>query len=324
MSILNLNTAQGRGPAGKKSVKLWMGVGLLAAVLGFGSTLAANISINTSNESEFGQGFTETVYCGADNPTKITVTPISSFVNSTVIPAVSELRSWVPAVGTGREFVEVGDKDESTKHLSTGVTYVDTATGSTITNGRGYWIESRTKDNYWEGSSVTAAPTDREGTTYSIFVPQVRTGSSSSYKYGFYEYDTWSDGGWRIDRAAVETSTTQNSFELGGIQISNIPDECATKDFIISAYGSGSTPLELSDVLNVKEIAVHYGPASPTRFSFDRTTTVIDGATGKVTVDVLVDEAEGYIKVLFTSAAGRLDADAVTKVIVETQDATIV
>lgn len=317
MSILNLNTPQGRGPAGKKSAKLWMGVGLLAAVLGFGSTLAASISINNSNESEFGQGFTETVYCGANNPTKITVTPISSFVNSTVIPAVSELRSWVPAVGAGPSFKEVSERSDSTKYLSTGVTYIDTATGLTVTGGRGYWIRSRTSDDYYQGSPVTTAPT-RDSTTYSIFVPQVRTGSSTSnYKYGFYEYDSWSDGRWRVDRAAVETSTTQNSFDLGGIKLSDIPAACVGVDFIISAYGSGSSPLELSDDLNVTEVAVNYAADSSPGFSFDRTTP---GATTGYLNKVAVTMDEGWIKVTFTPEAGRLLTESVTKVIVETQE----
>jgi len=324
MSILNLNSPQGRGPAGKKSVKLWMGVGLLAAVLGFGSTLAASISINNSNESEFGQGFTETVYCGADNPTKITVTPISTFVNSTVIPAVSELRSWVPAVGTGANFVEVSSS--SSTNISTGVSYPDTATGLTITGGRGYWIKSRTDNSYYDQGAATSAPTYR-GITYSIFVPQVsRTVTSYSYgrssnstKYGFYEYSSWTDGYSRLDRAAVETSTTQTSFDLGGVKLSDIPSECVGVDFIISAYGSGASPLELSDDLNVNEVAVNYAADSTPGFSFDRTTP--GATTGYLDkVAVTMNKNEGWIKVTFTPEAGRLLTEAVTKVVVETQE----
>jgi hypothetical protein len=81
MSILNLNTPQGRGPVSKKSAKIWMGVGLLAAVLGFGSTFAANITLNNgTSPTEFGQGVQQTVYCGGTVNT-LTVKPVSRFVN---------------------------------------------------------------------------------------------------------------------------------------------------------------------------------------------------------------------------------------------------
>jgi hypothetical protein len=318
MSILNLNAPQGRGPAGKKSVKLWMGVGLLAAVLGFGSTLAANISINNSNQSEFGQGLTQTVYCGSENSTKITVTPISAFVNSINVPGSDAVApTWTPATGSRGSFEDI---DDSASEYRSYARYQNPETGAYVDNQPGYWVKSRnstSSSDVYKGSSTSSAPSG-----FPVFVPQVRERGTSG-DYGYYPYSNWVDGFFSGGRDAIPASTTPAEFELGGIQISNIPDECATKDFIISAYGTESTPLELSDVLNVKEIAVHYGPASPTRFSFDRTRTVIDGATDKVTVDVYVDEAEGYIKVLFTSAAGRLDADAVTKVIVETQDAII-
>ena len=56
MSILNLNAPQGRAPRNKKSTKIWLGVGLLVAVLGIGTTFAANIVLNGNNSTESGQG----------------------------------------------------------------------------------------------------------------------------------------------------------------------------------------------------------------------------------------------------------------------------
>ena len=53
MSILNLNGPAGRAPRSKKATKVWLGVGLLVAVLGIGSTFAANISINSGTNTEF-------------------------------------------------------------------------------------------------------------------------------------------------------------------------------------------------------------------------------------------------------------------------------
>jgi hypothetical protein len=79
MSILNLNGPAGRSPRGKRAVKVWMGIGLVIAVLGVGSTLASTITINGNTNQEFGQGVQRTVYCGGKE--QIKVTPISSYTN---------------------------------------------------------------------------------------------------------------------------------------------------------------------------------------------------------------------------------------------------
>ena len=81
MSILNLNGPSGRSARSPRVVKVWVGIGLLVAVLGIGSTLAANITINGGNSAEFGQGVQRTVYCGSGASYPITVTPISSYSN---------------------------------------------------------------------------------------------------------------------------------------------------------------------------------------------------------------------------------------------------
>jgi hypothetical protein len=133
-------------------------------------------------------------------------------------------------------------------------------------------------------------------------------------KYGFYYYETWTPG--------FTAETTEDKFEFGGVNISGIPSGCDGKDFVISAYGSGAGPLELSDVLNVTEVAVNYvsGVDTPA-FSFDRTTpSANSGAAGKVTVSAV----NGSIKVLFTTAAVRPLTDSVIKVVVETQETTYV
>ena len=79
MSILNLNGPSGRSPRSKGAVKVWMGIGLVIAVLGVGSTLASTITLNNGTNTEFGQGVQRTVYCGGEQ--KITVTPVSSYLN---------------------------------------------------------------------------------------------------------------------------------------------------------------------------------------------------------------------------------------------------
>jgi hypothetical protein len=81
MSLLNLNAPQGRAPRGKNAAKAWLGVGLLVAVLGIGSTFAANITLNGGNATESGQGVQAVVYCGGTSQT-VTATPFSSYKNT--------------------------------------------------------------------------------------------------------------------------------------------------------------------------------------------------------------------------------------------------
>jgi len=80
MSILNLNGPTGRPARSNRAVKVWMGIGMVIAVLGVGSTLASTITINGGTNTEFGQGVQRTVYCGGDK--EITVKPISSYLNT--------------------------------------------------------------------------------------------------------------------------------------------------------------------------------------------------------------------------------------------------
>ena len=307
MSLLNLNSPAGRGPRSKSSSRAWMGFGLVIAVLGIGSTFAASININNNDTSEFGQGVTQTVYCGdsAEVPTDITVTPISAFVNSVDTP------TWRPPVFENKQWKEVGSASFSALNLRSFTdSYVNDATGLTETQ-IGYWVESRTSSNYYSRTAYDAIRgigTPPTG-AYDTFVPQ----EQKNGRYGFYYYESWTPG--------FTAETTEDKFEFGGVKISDIPDECDGRDFVLSAYGSGAEPLELSNDLNVTEVAVNYelGNTEPS-FSFDRTTPGANsGAADKVTVSA----ANGSIRVLFTSAAVRPLADSVTKVVVETQAASI-
>jgi len=308
MSLLNLNSPEGRSPRGKKSSRVWMGFGLIIAVLGLGSTFAASININNNDTSEFGQGVTQTVFCGdsADVPTDITVTPISAFVNSVETP------TWRPPVFENKQWREVGSASFSALNLRSFTdSYVNDATGLTETQ-IGYWVEDRTSSNYYTRSLFPVlsggGPYPPTG-VYDTFVPQ----EQENGRYGFYYYESWTPG--------FIAETTEDKFEFGGVKISDIPDECDGRDFVLSAYGSGAEPLELSNDLDVTEVAVNYelGVTEPS-FSFDRTTPGANpGAADKVTVSA----ETGSIRVLFTSAAVRPLADSVTKVVVETQAASI-
>ena len=80
MEILNLGGSyEPSARPSKKKFKVVLGIGVLAGVLGMGSTLAATVQINTGSTVEFGQGVAATTACDTD----ITVTPGTTYVNDT-------------------------------------------------------------------------------------------------------------------------------------------------------------------------------------------------------------------------------------------------
>ena len=117
MEILNLGGSfepSARSP--KKKFKVVLGIGLLAAVMGMGSTLAASITLNSSAAVEFGQGIASTTACD----TAITLTPYSTYVNDTVAAdflfssfALSDVDTSTAHCG-GKTFVIKGYTDSST------------------------------------------------------------------------------------------------------------------------------------------------------------------------------------------------------------------
>ena len=160
MSILNLNAPQGRGPVGKKSAKIWMGVGLLAAVLGFGSTFAANITLNNgTSPTEFGQGVQQTVYCGGTANT-LTIKPVSRFVNvsggsgSFAVGGITV--SGIPVTCKNMNFVlsVYSDADSSRKNIASTTFSGQTFTLSTPTV---YWTDTSTALNVIDSEKQSAS-----------------------------------------------------------------------------------------------------------------------------------------------------------------------
>lgn len=299
MSILNLNTPQGRGPIGKKSMKLWMGVGLLAAVLGFGSTLAANISINNDNQSEFGQGVSQTIYCGSGNETKITVRPISKFVNSVEIEGNDE---WRQPTFDSRRFVRV-----SSLALAFSKDVPDDETGIT-TSTKGYYVTSRDDDGddrFYVGFRAPAGDT-----IYDEFAPQVVSGNS----YGFYKYTNFKPG--RL------VDTTPSNFRVAGVSIQDIPAECQDVNFVLSAYNETGDALNLisDEDENVKEVVYKWNGAPGYGYSVSRDRNSFVG-TDLVTSNTNTDS----LTFLFRTESGTaLSTNDVKKIVVETQEDALI
>ena len=125
MEILNLGGSHDTsGPAPKKKFKVLLGVGLLAAVMGMGSPLAASITLSSGSPVEFGQGVAATTACDSS----LTVTPYSTYANRETATAGDFLFSSVT----------ISNLDTSTTDTSNGAgcggrvlvlkAYTDTAT----------------------------------------------------------------------------------------------------------------------------------------------------------------------------------------------------
>jgi len=143
VSILNLEYnggSGGRAPRNKRAVKVWVGVGLVAAVLGVGSTLASTITLNNGNATEFGQGISTTIYCGGAKQT-VQVTPISQFDNTDPNPAqafyVGQIKvTGIPSACAGVDFaVSIFDNGVTTNPLPMNADMQNSLTANVLTAG---------------------------------------------------------------------------------------------------------------------------------------------------------------------------------------------
>jgi len=74
--VLDFDDAPASRP--RKNLRLILGVGTIAAVVGVSSTLASSITLNGGGDVEFGQGIATTAACDDS----IEITPIAEFLNS--------------------------------------------------------------------------------------------------------------------------------------------------------------------------------------------------------------------------------------------------
>ena len=94
MEILNLgnseeNTAPSAGKRKSKKLKAAIGFGGLAAVTGVGSTLAAQLTLNSGSAVEFGQGVAQTVACDSDG---FTISPQTEYDNESGFFRLAEVQ----------------------------------------------------------------------------------------------------------------------------------------------------------------------------------------------------------------------------------------
>ena len=308
MSLLNLNTSAGRGPRSKKSLKMFMGAGLLVAVLGIGSTLAANITLNTpGGDTEFGQGITQTVYCGGD--ATVDVTPVSSFSNG----ITSNLSVKLVTNGSGTE-TSVHTSYSTLKQTIYGSTNTRYPKfNSLTTNISGWWVYSASTPT---PSIITAAlNTNTAPANYPVsftagltasnwyFIQEV---SAGKFKTG----STPSSTPVSFSSTPVSIADDPANFKFSGLVISNIPTACAGVNFVFSGYGdSGSAKTLVSDISVVA--AKWTGVSGSVTPSSDRTCQA--SASG-------ITATQKSSSLTFAISSGTLSAKELAKVVVETQE----
>ena len=325
MSILNLNAPQGRGAGGKKKAKIWMGVGLLAAVLGFGSTFAASITLNQpGGTTEFGQGVTQTVYCGGDQ--SVTISPISSYQNKVV-------GEGTPAVSAGTFEARIVNSSSSNSNEVSGMgsisrTTIATGSNSSSTLPRFTSDRSSAKTGWWLSSPTSSSALNPQPSLATVaaspsnyyFVQEYGSGSGKYRKASSSssESDRWDDFDvvFRNATAAIEGEVTPASFKVGGILISEIPLACEGVDFVVSSYAEtgGAQTLISGGGVDVKEVAALWTGSGSVTVSRDRTapvdTTLVTG-----------EQSSSSLKILFNTGSGAtLAASDLYKLIVETQE----
>ena len=223
MSILNLNSPQGRAPRGGKTTKIWLGVGLLVAVLGIGSTLAANITLNGGQATEFGQGVQSTAYCGG-NAVTLTVTPFSTYSNSGAgsFSTSSFKISGIP--------VSCSDTDFNISFYDTA-----TATPKTMVSGSPSLVTATVA---WFDTS-TVSPTFTAASTTPVF--PIAHGYGSAFRTDSWYYGTSCDGNDHMVGSATGHVTYTGAL-LSNSNISPSSDTCkiAYVSNVLSDGGSGN------------------------------------------------------------------------------------
>ncbi len=295
MSLLNLNSPAGQSPRGKKSMKMWMGAGLIAAVLGIGSTFAANITLNTpEGTTEFGQGVTQTVYCGGEQ--SVTVAPVSSYTNTNTIVKIK----LVDADSSSRTAPAWAQSDKQTINGNSSSSFPKfTARTTSIT---GWWIKTSDASSNLPTSKPSDYPaniTAGLNTTGWMFIAE---SSSNQYKVGD-DSDEWSD-------PSVSLSSGSTNFKLGGVVISKIPADCNGVNFVISSFGNTGNAQTL--VSDVSLVAARWTGSGSVTVSKNRKCSA--STSGSVTASQTTNSLE------FTINSGLVSANDVARLIVETQE----
>ena len=342
MSLLNLNSPAGQSPRGKKGLKMWMGAGLVVAVLGIGSTFAANISINQDETTEFGQGQTRTVYCGAydeegqrtdnDGEESITVSPISKFVNGEVRSLTRVTRAAVPAVAENSFTARFA----TSVYTSNTSDFIVSAVPTRVVNNRtGVWLTKKGTD-----SNITVA-SNQDQTTFStqqrndyVFSQNFATKRINNVDTrGFYKVNGTVAEKIVISAAiaavaqATERYEIPGDFYFKGVVISDIPDNCSGKNFIVSGYNEEDPDaqklIDLSSGTDITEVTALWTRTSSVVPKVSRDRTQFTNLTD-IADYVTASQTSGTLSLIFGNQTTQyLKTDDLYRVVIETQENTL-
>jgi hypothetical protein len=313
-----------------------MGFGLIIAVLGLGSTFAANININQDPNTEFGQGVTKTVFCGAEEES-ITVSPISKFVNERTVEP--ELVSAAVSARSEVSFnFNYATSVFSTSSNSSTPDFIESAVAVKQVKGRtGVWLTKKGTD-----SNVTVAPNQDELTFSAsqqenyVFSQNVvtRTIGSRTNVRGFWKVkDTATDGKIVIAPAIAPQSARysprpniDSEFYFNGVVISDIPESCKDKNFIISGYGQTGDPLTLIDLGNpndsIKEITALWTGDNEDDLIVSKSRLRLVDIKDNLDAEL---QDEGRLEIVFgrTNYTTYLKTEDLYRLVIETQEDTL-
>ena len=317
MSLLNLNSPAGQTPRGKKSLKMWMGAGLVVAVLGIGSTFAADININQNDTTEFGQGVTQTVFCGGEE--SVTVSPISIYQNTVIGANTDE----IPEVSFSARYVTPAISFFNSRNADTAET--TTILGSTA-GSVPRWENRSAKTGWWLERPTSTSVIYPQPTLSEVALDPSAYYFAEEYATGKF-YKAILNSSYRTDEiittayvAAVDNPTIEGSFRMAGVLISDIPEECDYVDFVVSFFGeTGAAQTMVSgNGVDVKEVAYNWEDRIGTNYTVSRSRTSFVPTT-LVTAETTGDS----LKFIFNTDDGTaLSPQDLNKIIVETQENT--
>jgi hypothetical protein len=277
-----------------------MGFGLAIAVLGIGSTFAANININGGQDTEFGQGRTRTVFCGGDE--KVTIAPISTYVNRGAISSGSDEVNFTGRFGTS--YIE---------NVS-GSYFQHTGAFVTVNGIEGLWLTS-VGSGGTKALDQTLENAEENKATY-VFSPKATRGPN----VGVYKVNTFEPRAV-VKIAAVLPNPPTATFRTAGVLISDIPEACDDVTFVLSFFGeTGNAQTMISkDGEEVKEVAYTWYSVDGNAYAVSKSRTSDDPTTL-----VTASTTEDSLKFIFNSAgATAIEADDLDKIVIETQPDSI-
>ncbi|MCX6428945.1 MAG: hypothetical protein NT152_05125 [Actinobacteria bacterium] len=253
MSIFDFNGGGKPNSVRLKPTKLVLGSIILAAVLGLGSTLAANININ-SGPVEFGQGVAQTTACDG----AITITPSSAFDN-TATPSPEPTPSTATGVFNLKSIsvsdIDVTSGDCSGKTFTIKVYGESSNTPLELANGLSSFIVHATGSGFIKAQSGYTLESVDE-TSFIITIDSPLVSSSQVYKVTIESSDiavstepSYYPFGPQADVSG--TTVTSGGWELcwsgpynGFASFSSIQASCTGEYLMYAGWAGASTSPE--------------------------------------------------------------------------------